>query len=219
MASPILLPCLVPLLATLLARVFAFDVSIKAENMYAFTCSKSIGMCNASLYHINTGLQKEQVASFYSVNSTQMRPIFSADRQDYLITVPCSCKNINGTTGYFYNTTYHVQPNDTFVNVSAQIYSGQAWRIGDEEKRFIAGNEVSMPLLCACVESQSKTVVTYTVQQHDTLSVIAGKLSASMDDIQNMNSLLTQNPGFIDVGWVLFVPMEQNGKSAPMKGM
>ncbi|KAK0574705.1 hypothetical protein LWI29_027746 [Acer saccharum] len=180
--------------------------------MFTFPCSSKIKTCNASLYHINNGIPQEQVASLYSVNTTQLTPILHGrDQVDYLITVPCSCEKIDvNTTGYFYNTSYLVQPNDTFYDVSNRFYSGQAWPIG-EEYDLIANVSIPMNLLCGCVENEAQVVVTYTVQNNDTLPGIANLLSAEISDVLRMNTKLTQNPGYIDVGWVLYVPMEKNG--------
>ncbi|KAI9169682.1 hypothetical protein LWI28_016036 [Acer negundo] len=188
--------------------------------MFTFPCSDKIKTCNASLYHINNGIPQEQVASLYSVNKSQLKPILHGrDQVDYLITVPCSCENIDvNTTGYFYDTSYLVQPNDSFYDVSNRFYSGQVWPVG-EENDLNASVSHPMNLLCGCVENEAQVVVTYTVQNHDTLSGIANLLSAEISGVQGMNTMLTQNPGYIDVGWVLYVPMEKNElPHAHMKG-
>jgi LysM repeat protein len=59
-------------------------------------------------------------------------------------------------------------------------------------------------------------VVTYTVQQHDTLSDISTRLSSTVGGIQSMNINLIKNPSSINVDWVLFVPMDS--KPASGKG-
>ncbi|KDP26642.1 hypothetical protein JCGZ_17800 [Jatropha curcas] len=210
MASRNLLPYLLPLLATLLSQAFAFP-----DNMYPFNCLLTTSNCNSLLYHINKGLEKEQIASFYNVSTTQIFPVFRGDQQDYFIAISSSCKNINGTRAYFYDAPYTVQENDTFFEVSEQIYSGQAWRVGDEESKFIVGNVVTMHLLSGCAESNSQVVATYTVQQNDTISYIANTLSSTVSGIVEMNSALIKDPNLLNVGWVLFVPIEQPEPIAP----
>nr|XP_027099333.1 lysM domain receptor-like kinase 3 [Coffea arabica] len=184
------------------------------SRIYPFACSNSIKTCNSYLYQHN-GFKKEQIASYYSVNTSQIRPITDNNRNDYLVTVPCSCKNVNGTDGYFYDTDYTLQRNDTFANVSNQIYSGQAWKVGGEEN-YTAGLNATMHLLCGCVESDSQIVVTYTVQPLDTLSSIADLLASDVDGIQSLNTYLAANPSYLDIGWLLYVPMEKSGVS-PIK--
>eukprot|EP00257_Ricinus_communis_P020764 XP_015580083.1 lysM domain receptor-like kinase 3 [Ricinus communis] len=214
MSSDNLLPSfLIPLLLTLLVRVFASN-----NSMHPFTCSEEsnhVRMCNASLYHINKGLQIDQIAYFYNVSITQITPILNGDRKDYIIMVPCSCENVNGTKAYFYDAIYQVKENDTFLNVSDQMYSGQAWEVGNESSTFITGYQVPMHLLCGCVESESQIVVTYTIEQQDTLSDIASRLSSTTSGILDMNSFVIKDPNFLRPDWVLFVPKEINGIPTP----
>ncbi|XP_065875554.1 lysM domain receptor-like kinase 3 [Euphorbia lathyris] len=192
------------LLLLLLVRVCA---SADEIGIYPFACNEFFKTCDASLYHINKGLQVEQIAYFYSVNSTQITPIPYGDRQDYIVKVPCVCQNINGTKAYFHNALYRVNENDTFSNVSNQIYSGQAWENGDEEANFGTGSEFTMHLLCGCAETGSPIVATYTVQQQDTLLDIASRLSSTTSGIQSMNNFLI-NLNYIQEDWVLFVPKD-----------
>ncbi|CAI0390379.1 unnamed protein product [Linum tenue] len=184
--------------------------------MYPFNCSQSTTTtCNASLYHA-TSLGRHdstrQIATYYSVNETQLHPITGIhNRQDYLVTVPCSCGTVSGTTAYFHAVNYAVQQGDTFSDVSAEVYSGQVWVVGDEKQRFVAGNNVTMNLVCGCLdgkgteEEEGEVIVTYTVEDGDTLAGIADRFQASLSRVVGLNELLTQNPGFIDVGWVLYV--------------
>lgn len=132
-------------------------------------------------------------------------------KQDYLVTVPCYWQDVNGTIGYFYNTVYKLQPGDTFANISKQIYTGEAWKVGGEERSYIVGEEVTIHLLCGCGEkADSQPVVTYTVQEYDTLPVIAKTFSSKVGDIVKLNPYLGQLPQFLDVGWLLYVPMERS---------
>ncbi|KAK8310498.1 hypothetical protein V6Z12_D02G190100 [Gossypium hirsutum] len=201
-----LLACLtLPLLVTLLVRI------CKADDMYPFPCSQEIQKCDALLYHTNTGLDEVEIASYYSVDPSTFRPISHGNNKDYLIPVPCSCGDTdNGTQAYFYDVYYTVKEGDTFRNVSARFYNGQALEVGGEENNFPTGSKVTMHLICGCLESQSTTVVTYTVQQGDSLSSMATQLSTSINDIQSLNRNLTSNPDFINSGWVLYVPMAKD---------
>ncbi|XP_060187774.1 lysM domain receptor-like kinase 3 [Lycium barbarum] len=190
---------------------FASGAPTQLTNVYPFPCSDHIKTCSAFLYQHNS-LSKQSITKFYSINASAIEPISYDDRQDYLVTVPCTCKDVDGTVGYFYDTSYKLQLNDTFANVSNDIYSGQAWKVGGEEK-YQAGDFVTMHLLCGCVDDEEKTVVTYTIQQLDTLSSIGDSLSSQVSDIENLNPYLT-SPQFVDVGWLIYVPMYKNGVPA-----
>ncbi|KAK4715918.1 hypothetical protein R3W88_014256 [Solanum pinnatisectum] len=177
-------------------RNFVFGVPNQLSQIYPFPCSNQIKTCSSLLYQHN-GLNKDQIATFYSVNKLQIEPISHwRGKQDYLVTVPCTCKNVNGTIGYFYDTLYTLQPGDTFPNVSRQIY---------------IGDEVTFHLVCGCGEKDdSKPIVTYTVQEFDSLSSIVDLLSSKVGDIEKLNPYLGQRPQFLDVGWLLYVPMERS---------
>lgn len=203
-----LLSLVFPLLATSFVKVFAFEFSIKVTSLVPLNCSANIKTCNASLYHISYNITIDNIASFYSVNSSQISPIMHGTKQDYLIKVPCSCKNTNDLSGYFYDTTYKVRPNDTFMNISNMIYSGQALPVNG---LLVPDENLNIHIPCGCLKKDSQIVVTYTVQQNDTPTTIANMLNATLDNMISMNEVLAQNSDFIDVGWVLFVPKELNG--------
>lgn len=108
-----------------------------------------------------------------------------------------------------------MKKDDSFVNVSADYYSGQAWPDGGEVGSYIPGAQVPVHLLCGCVQSEAEIVVTYTVQKQDTLSEIGDDLSAEVSKIQGLNTNLARNSTYIEADWVLFVPMEINGIPVP----
>lgn len=203
---------LFPLITTSFVRVFAFEVSIKTTYLAPLNCSANIRTCNALLYHItqNLTLTIEEIASFYSVASSQITPIMHGTKQDHLIRVPCSCKNTNDLSGYFYDTTYKVRQNDTFVNISNHTFSGQAWPVNANDTLHPDEN-LTIHIPCGCSESDSQIVITYTVQLNDTTTTIANLLNATLAGMQSMNKVLASNLEFIDVGWVLFVPTESKG--------
>ncbi|MED6123166.1 hypothetical protein PIB30_046660 [Stylosanthes scabra] len=190
---------------------FAFHVSIKTTYIDPLSCSvETANTCTASLYHITRDdYSLEQIAFDYSVNTSQIKPITYETRQDYLITVPCSCKNTQNLSGYFYHTTYkNVKQGDIFVNISTTVYSGQAMPI---TRVIIPGEPLPIDIPCGCSEDEAQRVVTYTVQQNDTPEKITLLLNATLPALLRMNKILAEKPGFIDVGWVLFVPLELNG--------
>ncbi|KAM4120602.1 hypothetical protein ACJW30_03G144800 [Castanea mollissima] len=118
-----------------------------------------------------------------------MKPIMYGNNiQDYLISVRCSCMDLDdNTTAYFYNTTNPVQHGDTSDQVSIEIYSGQAWKGKANDSGIDAKTNLSISLPFGCIESQSQTVVTYTVQDKDTLLSIASLLSSDVTGIQSLN--------------------------------
>ncbi|RDX80786.1 LysM domain receptor-like kinase 3, partial [Mucuna pruriens] len=211
MAYLTLLLSLLLFLVTSCITVFSFHVSIKSTYLEPFKCSAKITTCNASLYHISYSHNIHDIANFYSVDPSQIKPITRGTNQDYLVTVPCSCRSINDLVGYFYDTSYKVNSTDTFVDINNFIYSGQAWPVN---RNLVPDEDLTIHLPCGCSQkSDSQIVVTYTVQRNDTPTSIASMLNATLDGMVGMNQVLAQNPSFIDVTWVLYVPMELNGLS------
>ncbi|KAK3439899.1 hypothetical protein EUGRSUZ_B00237 [Eucalyptus grandis] len=188
--------------------------------MRPFPCSEALQSCNSYLYHISGGRHVEEIASLYSVNLSEIKPIIHGAEQDYLVYVPCTCTYLNGTNRYSYDTSYKVKPDDSFARVYNDFYSGQVYNVTGEDV-FKVGNTVTMHPLCGCVEEGSQEIVTYTAQEHDTLSQIAHLLSSNSSEVEKLNPKLTQDPSYIDVGWVLYVPMEnratQGHKQRKMK--
>ncbi|CAN1795081.1 hypothetical protein LINPERHAP1_LOCUS20489 [Linum perenne] len=199
-----------------LLLILTFIPLFKAQQptMFPFPCTKQIiNTCTSTLYHItttNSTTTIPQLSLDYSVQPSQIKPITHIETRDFLVTVPCTCQTAaNQTTAYFYNVDYTVKPGDTFFDVSRNVYSGQVWAKGDEQGKFVVGNNVTMSLLCGCLGSRAENVVTYTVQDGDTLFGIASMLGSDLGEIEKLNSKLLGNSssGLIDVGWVLYVPV------------
>ncbi|KAG9449785.1 hypothetical protein H6P81_009750 [Aristolochia fimbriata] len=181
----------------------------RESRMYPLSCSNNpIKSCNSYLYHISNGLSEQDIAKYYSVQTSQIEPIKRRGVEDYLIRVPCSCGVANGTSGYFYGTAYDVKAGDTLFEVTNEIYSGQALTGGKAD--IFAGETLPIHLLCGCLNGNVEEVVTYTVQENDTASGIADLLSSTLAGIKKLNTKL-EDLGFIDVGWVLFVPIINPG--------
>ena len=125
---------------------------------------------------------------------------------DFLVQVPCQCEDTGtGTITYFHDTRYSVKLGDTPNKVTDNVFSGLAWNMSNE---FQINQEITIHLICGCYEGNDRVqVVSYTVQQGDTLFTISSLLSADWGEIVRMNKRLLKNPDFVIPGWVLFVPM------------
>ncbi|ONK70016.1 uncharacterized protein A4U43_C05F29350 [Asparagus officinalis] len=125
---------------------------------------------------------------------------------DFLVQVPCGCEDTGtGTIAYFHNTKYRVQRDDTPTEITTKVFNGLAWNVTSilQPEQVITIN-----LLCGCYDGNDQAeVVSYTVQQGDTLSTISSLLSADWGKIVRMNGEILKNPEFLIPGWVLFVPM------------
>ncbi|XP_073057611.1 lysM domain receptor-like kinase 3 [Primulina eburnea] len=190
-------------------------ISASDQHKFPFACSAKIHSCNALLYQKN-GLQEDEIASLYSVDLAEIKTIKHGNKQDHLVPVNCSCKNVEGTDAYFYDVIYNPESNTSLLNVSNEKFSGQAWD-GGIDRDFVSGTKETIHLLCGCVDDDSQVVVTYTVQEQDTVYSISVLLSAQNGQLESLNSYLAPNPSYIDLGWILYVPMEKYGIPATKK--
>nr|XP_043638603.1 lysM domain receptor-like kinase 3 [Erigeron canadensis] len=186
-------------------QVLSVNVVIKSTLIYPLTCSNYTHTCDSYLYHISKGHNIEEIASFYSVNPSKITPIKHNTNIDYLVSVQCACKKDNSSDDYYmYDSAYKRKPGESVNYITDEYYSGQVWNVSgvDEE-------ELTVHLVCGCVEDESQNVVTYAIQAEDTLIGVSELLNAKEREVENLNKVLTKDPNYIDVGWVLFVPMEK----------
>ncbi|KAI3837647.1 hypothetical protein MKW98_027006 [Papaver atlanticum] len=85
-------------------------------------------------------------------------------------------------------TRHHILSNlEIHLLMFQTKYSGQAWEADGEKSIFIAGNDVPINLVCGCIGESSQLVATYTVQDKDTLSMIADLFSTDIGEIERLN--------------------------------
>lgn len=132
---------------------------------------------------------------------------------DYLVSVRCGCEKNNNSNGYYlFDSVYKRKPGESVGYISNEYYSGQVWYASEQDDE-----QLNVHIACGCLDDESKKVVTYTIQAGDTLIGISELLSAKESEVENMNKALTKDPNYMDIGWVLFVPQEDNKIRASKK--
>ncbi|KAF8670714.1 hypothetical protein HU200_050376 [Digitaria exilis] len=162
--------------------------------------------CNSLLYVTPEGRNLSEIVSVFNGNASIIEPIKRlSGSEDLLMGVPCMCEAINNTlTAFFHDTEYKVEHDDTPEAVRINKFSGLAMSVGDG-KGLIANDTITVHLPCGCSSTAPDGVLSYAVQEEDTLSTIASLFRSSSQDILNLNPSVT-NPDFIQPGWILFVP-------------
>ncbi|MFS7940015.1 putative LysM domain superfamily protein [Helianthus anomalus] len=187
-------------------QVFPLNEVMKSSLMYPLTCSDYTHTCDSYLYHISKGHKLDEIASFYSVNTSRITPVNHQSNLDYLVSVRCACEKDNNGNGYYlYDSVYKRKPGEGVRYISDEYYSGQVWYVSGEDEE-----QLTLHLVCGCLDDESRKVVTYTIQAQDTLLGISQLLSAKENEVENLNKALTQDPNYMDIGWVLFVPQENH---------
>ncbi|KAK3160994.1 hypothetical protein QOZ80_1BG0070200 [Eleusine coracana subsp. coracana] len=174
--------------------------------------------CRSFLYVTPEGRNLSTIVSVFNGNASLIQPIkrFSG-LEDLLVGVPCICEAINDTmTALFHDTEYLVEQDDTPLTVNTNKFSGLAMNVGDGNN-LTANRKITVHMPCGCSSTAPYGVLSYAVQEGDTLSNIASLFRSSSQDILNLNPSLT-NPDFIKPGWILFVPMGVAGSSKKKVG-
>ncbi|KAK9080514.1 hypothetical protein SSX86_000272 [Deinandra increscens subsp. villosa] len=198
---------------TSFTHVLPLNMVTKSSLIYPSTCSDYTHTCDSYLYHISKGHKLEEIASFYSVNTSRITPIKHNSNLDYLVSIRCACEKDKNSNGYYlYDSVYKRKPGESVAYISDEYYSGQVWYVNGEDE-----DQLTVHLVCGCLENESRKVVTYTVQDADTLIGISKLLSAKEKEVENLNKVLTKDPDILDIGWVLFVPQEKNTIRASKK--
>ena len=176
-----------------------------AVSMNPPSCSSS-----SFLYATSEGRNLSEIAAVFNATASTTALLWPIKRPsgavDVLVAVPCACEVINATmSALFHDTRYVVKPGDTPDKVNRGIFSGLAMNFGDGYP-LISGNTITVHLPCGCSSAASKGVVSYAVQEEDTLPKIASLFRSTSRDILNLNPSLV-NPDFVKPGSILFVPI------------
>lgn len=175
-------------------------------------CISMSPSCSSSfLYATSEGRNLSEIAAVFNATASPagspLRPIKRPSGVvDVLVAVPCTCEMINATmTALFHDTRYVVKPGDMPKSVKSRTFSGLAMNLGDGYT-LISGSTITVHLPCGCSSAASKGVVSYAVQEEDTLPKIASLFRSTSQEILKLNTSL-ENPNFVKPGWILYVPL------------
>ncbi|XP_040376029.1 lysM domain receptor-like kinase 3 isoform X2 [Oryza brachyantha] len=181
-------------------------------------------VCGSYLYVTPRGRDLSQVASDFAANASLVQRLTrrrlsgsetsDSEEEALLVSVPCACRVINATmAGLFHDTGYTVKGGDTGDAISSRTFSGLAMDAGGGDGHTLAiGERLVIHLPCGCSSTAPGEVLSYAVQDRDTLGAIASLFGSSSKDILDLNPSL-KDPDFISPGWTLFVPMGVAGSS------
>lgn len=160
-----------------------------------------------------------QIVSIFNGNASLIQPINRLSvLEDLLVGVSCVCEAINDTmTALFHDTEYRVEQHDTPGTLNAKKFSGLAMNVGDGKSLSVNDN-ITIHMPCGCSTTASHGVLSYAVQEGDTLRNIESLFRSNARYILNLNPSLI-NADFIKPGWILFVPMGVAGSSKKSKSL
>ncbi|XP_010267144.1 PREDICTED: lysM domain receptor-like kinase 3 isoform X2 [Nelumbo nucifera] len=126
------------------------------------------------------------------------------DNRDYLfIRKNCSCAA--SAKKYMTNTTFTVREDDGSVyDMVIEAYGGLAF-LPNSTRSARVGLVVSLHLLCGCSSGLWNYLMSYVMQDGDTIESLASRFGVSMDSIEAINRI--SNPDNVSVGTVYYIPL------------
>ncbi|CAK7353648.1 unnamed protein product [Dovyalis caffra] len=150
--------------------------------------------CPASLYYVpNTMRSLDETASLFNVEND----VVNRTIDGFLIMINCSC--LAEHRFFTWHMDYKVQKGDTWKSISSQF---GLFVVAMPEMVLIPSVIVTLDVLCGC--SKNADVVTYKVQNGDTLYTICSRFKANATKTATLNGL--ENPEIIHEGDILFIP-------------
>ncbi|XP_020981625.1 protein LYK5-like [Arachis duranensis] len=144
--------------------------------------------------------------------------------KEVIVPLKCSCSSMKDTKYYYYQSkTKHVLgailPETTYFNVANETFQGLT--TCDSLKRFNpypeldlrAGMELNVPLRCACPtwnqeRNGTKYLMTYSVNWGDTISSIASRFNATIQNLLEANGISMETTIFPFTTLLIPLPSE-----------
>eukprot|EP00258_Populus_trichocarpa_P042293 XP_024458312.1 lysM domain receptor-like kinase 3 isoform X2 [Populus trichocarpa] len=152
--------------------------------------------CPASLYYYvpNTMRSLDETASLFNVDNDAVKRTIDG----FLIMINCSC--LAEHRFFTWHMDYKVQKGDTWNSISSKF--GFFVVVAMSEKVLIPSVIVTLDVLCGC--SNNADMVTYKVQNGDTVFTICSRFKANETKTVLLNGL--DNPDSIHERDILFIP-------------
>ncbi|CAH9063556.1 unnamed protein product [Cuscuta epithymum] len=137
------------------------------------------------------------------------------DRGYVFIRKNCSCASV--TNKYLTNTTFTVRKNNGSVyDLVIDAYGGLAYFPANFTREAKKGAVVSLKLMCGCSSGLWNYLMSYVMEDGDSVESLASRFGVSMDSIETLNEIV--NPDNVTVGALYYIPLNSvPGESYPLK--
>lgn len=106
---------------------------------------------------------------------------------------------------YLANTTFTIREREGLVNeMVARAYEGLAL-LPNSKRRARVGAVISLHLLCGCSSGLWNYLMSYVMEEGDSIASLSSRFGVSMDDIETINEMDGPNGGV--VGDVYYIPL------------
>lgn len=125
--------------------------------------------------------------------------------RDYIfIKKNCSCSS--GLNKYLTYTTFTVRENNVSVyDVVMDSYNGLAYFPSNFTRAARKGAVVSLRLMCGCSSGLWNYMMSYVMEDGDSVESLASRFGVSMDSIESVNGIA--NPDNVTVGELYYIPL------------
>ncbi|KAK6911998.1 LysM domain [Dillenia turbinata] len=190
----------VPLFLSLLSLLFSSSVSSLATPL---NCTDTSRLCTSFLAFKPSKDQTLPILqSMFDVYPEDIT-VENESKEYVFVKKNCSCT----TNKYLTNTTFTVRANGGSVyDMVVEAYDGLALvsnlTMNREAK---VGAVVSLRLFCGCSSGLWNYLMSYVMQDGDTIASLASRFGISMDSIENVNGI--HDPDNVTVGDLYYIPL------------
>lgn len=119
----------------------------------------------------------------------------------------CSCSS--STNKYLTNTTFTVRKEEGSVNQMVKEAYGGLALVPNSTRTARLGAVVSLHLLCGCSSGLWNYLMSYVMDDGDSIQSLASRFGVSMDSIETVNGI--DDPDNVTVGAVYYIPLNSGG--------
>ncbi|KAH6782320.1 protein kinase family protein / peptidoglycan-binding LysM domain-containing protein [Perilla frutescens var. hirtella] len=192
-----------------------FQVFIAAENPTPLNCTDTSRLCTSFLAFKPSPQQNLPVIlSMFDVLQEDIT--IEGNGRDYVfIKKNCSCAL--GLNEYLTNTTFTVRENNGSVfGLVRDSYGGLAYFPSNFTRAAKKGAVVSLRLMCGCSSGLWNYLMSYVMQDGDSVESLASRFGVSMDSIETINGIA--DPDNVTVGALYYIPLNSvPGEAYPVK--
>ncbi|CAA0826897.1 LysM domain receptor-like kinase 3 [Striga hermonthica] len=200
------------------ARVFIFLFlcsAAAAANPALLNCTDTTRLCTSFLAFKPTSNQTLPVIqSMFDV--LQKDITVEGNGRDYIF-VKKNCSCAVGLRAYLTNTTFTVRTdNGSVYDLVMDSYDGLAYFPSNYTRPARRGSVVALKLVCGCSSGLWNYLMSYVMQDGDSVESLASRFGVSMDSIVAVNGL--PGPDNVTVGSLYYIPLNSvPGKPYPIR--
>ncbi|KAJ8483956.1 hypothetical protein OPV22_016441 [Ensete ventricosum] len=184
--------------------ILLFDVAPSASSSTPLNCSDTTRLCTSFLaFKADRSVPLSQIQSMFDVFPEDVTADEGSSPGYVFIRKNCSCLS---NKEYLTNTTFTVREEVSSVYpVVAQSYQGLAFLPNMTRRAARAKAVVSLHLLCGCSSGLWNYLLTYVMEDGDSIESLSSRFGVSMDSIETANGM--SGPDGVVVGGVYYIPL------------